>query len=141
MDFTQWLQRAGELATTVINKYGPVAWDTLLTLKVIEGLQLLVLGGFGLVLVVVLLSISYVQNKKYNQYFAAQLEHYNKPTARRSDAPPDETWRGILAIVSLIIAGFSFVISLVILLNIWNWIAVFKPELAIAHDIMTRVVK
>jgi hypothetical protein len=43
-----------------------------------------------------------------------------------------------VGIVSAIGAACTLVVACVQLLNIWNWVAVFNPKIALFHDILTK---
>lgn len=53
---------------------------------------------------------------------------------------PLDLFKGTVAPISLLIAGFLFFLeTMPSLLNLWNWIAIFNPELRLARDIIEKV--
>ena len=49
-----------------------------------------------------------------------------------------EDWSAGIAI-SILVGLFSSILCGVFWLNIWNWIALFNPKLALAHDIWVKL--
>ncbi len=128
MNWTDLLNRAMELSNVIVNKYGPVAWETMLTLKRIEGIANLFYGLKLITIGVVIVTLVYWIGNKIASTIDNEID---KLCCRFIPT-------GIaLAIMMAVCIGPG----LMWLTSIWNWIAVFYPELAIAHDIMTKVIQ
>ncbi len=45
-------------------------------------------------------------------------------------------WTGVLGGIIGVVSGLA---AAIILLNIWNWVAVFNPKIALFHDILEKL--
>lgn len=56
-----------------------------------------------------------------------------------SEVKPDTAIYVVPIVISMIVCLFSLIGGGVELLNIWNWVALVNPKLAVAHRIMKRL--
>lgn len=115
------LAKAGALAS----EHAPQAVDALLWVKRIEGIQVLATSLLFLVIGIAGLVAVYKLGKKS----VLLLKDYED-----AGAP--------LLALTIMIAVFAFPFtfkSIYAILDVWNYVAIFKPELAIAHDIIETV--
>ena|ERR1700733_3041603 len=102
-------------------QYGPAAYQAVLAMRRIDALQPLVTGLIALIILAITL-----------KYFFRELSLANK-----SD------WTDSIHGVAVFITGFvglcCAVTVMFTLLDVWNWIGVFRPDLALAHDILIKV--
>lgn len=57
---------------------------------------------------------------------------------KKTTANPEDDWSAGIAI-SILVGLFSYILCGVFWLNVWNWIALFNPKLALAHEIWVKL--
>ncbi len=129
MNWTDLLNRAMELSNVIVNKYGPVAWETMLTLKRIDGIQSLILGLFCFITALIAVNML----KKHWDLKKSLYDETRYGNFGLEDTDPAVVFPTFFIVI------FSGVGLINYWGSIWTWVAVFYPELAIAHDIMTKV--
>lgn len=116
-------------ANSIVDKLieiSPQALDTILNIRRLEGLSELIPSLIYLSFFITLLVYIYKKVPEWN---------------RKADWV-NENKEAFLVIGSAALSGVSSVLLLVnfiSLVNFWNWVAVFAPELSIAKDIMDGV--
>lgn len=111
---------AGKLATETTSKYGPVAWDTMLWLVRIDAIQYL---GAGFICLGILIAILYWSIRLIKEGIKEQEER-----------------KGVPGILLLVVGGTGFFVGTVVnLLDIWNWVGLFYPELYLAKQLIDKV--
>lgn len=95
---------------------GVAFWDGLGW--IIVGIVLLILAIVGTVICVKCLRIDLSRDDRY-----------------------DISNHGVVGLITGLSALLTLIPSLIILLNIWNWVALFNPELAVAKRIFDAVLK
>lgn len=127
-----------------VKEYSPEVVDAGLTVVQLIGLQELVLATIGLLIVAAIILSGYKTYVSYHEY-SKEDSPGNHGTLFKmwglrvfdSDGDPQAGSVAIIIAVFTII-GIS-IPSLVSLLNIWNWVAVFYPKLWIAHKAVEGV--
>ena len=51
----------------------------------------------------------------------------------------DESAWGFVIVLAFGAAGLCFIAALTALLNVWSWVALFNPKLALAHHILSKL--
>lgn len=123
MDWTNLLQVAASLATETSRTYGPVVWDTALWLVRIDCLTLLVPGFVALLVPII-----------YLYFFSGRVNAWVRKADCYDDGPGIA--RGFL-LVGFVAA--PVIPASVLLLNIWNWVGLFWPELLLAKQVLDKV--
>jgi hypothetical protein len=108
----------------VTEEWAPAALELGIQMTFWNGVSQLLLGGFFAVLTAALFYNTMKALKKSKNASYSDKEGYLIVAA-------------LLAIAGLIAA----IPTIVMLFNIWNWIAVFNPKLALAHTIFERIMK
>jgi hypothetical protein len=108
----------------VTEEWAPAALELGIQMTFWNGVSQLLLGGFFAVLTAALFYNTMKALKKSKNASYSDKEGYLIVAA-------------LLAIAGLIAA----IPTIVMLFNIWNWIAVFNPKLALAHAIFERIMK
>jgi uncharacterized protein YacL len=104
----------------VITKNAPKAYEATKTVVKYNALQSLVYGFVGLVTGLLLIGGGYFFGK---------------------GSLKDETPFRFMSSLVASIVGFIMTISSVLnLIELWNWIAVFEPEIAVAREVLQRTV-
>lgn len=107
---TQYAPEVGEAALQVVQMSGVVA--------------------IGNAFACAILAVCVAKLTQYVCKFCAKKEE-----AERYDSPWDAA--GFLSLAIGVVVGLIFLIaSLTDLLNFWNWVAIFSPELALAHKLL-----
>jgi hypothetical protein len=103
-------------------KATPVAINAVLTVVSINVIQNIV-GGL------VVLIICLVSSRYFHIYYGKyKILSYG-----------DREMEGVITIASLAVAVISGLISGIILLNVWNWVGVFHPNLYLVHELVNKV--
>jgi hypothetical protein len=113
----------------LVAQYGDTAWQTILALKRIDAAQDLVFGAASLAPIALIwygVSKVYAYDKKQNE---------GKESFRQ-----DWFGTGMSSVVGALLTAFFGMGFVFTWLDVWTWIALFKPELAIAHDMWLKVV-
>jgi hypothetical protein len=108
----------------VTEEWAPAALELGIQMTFWNGVSQLLLGGLFAVLTAALFYNTMKALKKSKNASYSDKEGYLIVAA-------------LLAIAGLIAA----IPTIVMLFNIWNWIAVFNPKLALAHTIFERIMK
>jgi hypothetical protein len=108
----------------VTEEWAPAALELGIQMTFWNGVSQLLLGGLFAVLTAALFYNTMKALKKSKNASYSDKEGYLIVAA-------------LLAIAGLIAA----IPTIVMLFNIWNWIAVFNPKLALAHAIFERIMK
>ena len=124
MNFEKYHQQALDLAKDLTTEYGPKAYEAVLLIKKMNGVQHL---GLGFALAGLATAFFFVSRSLYKK-------------AQRLD------WRlrdpyYIVSFSSAVSGGITSVIAAIKLLNVWNWIAVLWPDIALVHDLIDHVTK
>jgi hypothetical protein len=127
MDWTDLIAKSLELANVTAQKYGPMAWETMLLLKRIEGIQALIPGIICFVAAPV---AAYILRRHWK---TAKAAYDGYGYFDLTDTNP------AIVLPCAAITFFGSAAAIIRLLDMWNWVAVFYPELAIAHDILEKV--
>lgn len=143
MDWSQLIEKSVAFATQLTDKYGSVAWETMKTLKMIEGFQWLAIGFLFVLIIIVGNKLMWAWQarltanaaKHWQERIDNASDAYYKQKAK--EAEKDEFWG--MGIVTVIVSCLLAIPAFLNLANIWNWVAVFYPELAIAHDLLQKV--
>ena len=107
----------------VLYSAAPQAVDAILAIKVISGIDQLVVGLICLIITVILGRVG--------------MKHYRK---RIENEFNEDNIGAIFIGVFLALGVFGFGIATAHhLLDIWNWVAVFQPKIAIAHDLLNII--
>lgn len=118
------LQGAAGSAVEMMGKAAPQVAEYAIKTKVYDGISTLVEGGLAFLFAVVTLIVLYRNRKSICEAF-----DYNN--------------ENLPVIIATIVFGFASVIALIAglctICNGWNWVAVFDPKIALAHDIVQRV--
>ena len=99
-------------------QYGQEAFDIAMQAVTLEGVRGLVLGAAVMVLAIALLIGAFTCCRK------AIVAGY------------DEIGYAIGSLVCGLFGGVSVIVSMERLFDIWNWYAIFSPEIAAAHRLM-----
>ncbi len=136
---------AGDLTkymTQIAQQYGPKAWEIVCGVKRMESLGELLWGLCWVIMFCVSMWVGGSMRRWYKKCEAEELaktpeEHLTEKqkTERFNDKMCYMIAYTIYLFVSIALfggnmAGYIF--------NIWNWIGVFDPGIAIAHDIMQK---
>lgn len=120
------LEQSAMFAKEFIEKHGPQAWDTVLWVYTISGIHNLIVGITSIIAAYIGYRCSrtfFAKAATYNEYDDGRLG-YGLAT-------------GFTACVTTVFIGMA----VVYLLNVWTYVAVFKPELAVARDVFNKVTK
>lgn len=126
MDWSKFVEKALEISTFIVNNYGPKAWEVMLQLKQIEGAQNLVWGALLFLLAIAVLVSGH---------------HIGKVLVKKAPYGHDDADYYFPLTISVILGFFISLSAWAFLFNVWNWIALFWPELAIAHDVMEKTLR
>lgn len=97
----------------LIANHGTEAWETVLMITRLEGLMIIGVGWLCFL------------------FAAALFLYWKNETDVHYD---DRSWAGVLGLIfSVVGIGFN--------LALWQWVAIFSPELKIASDILWKVLK
>lgn len=121
MDFEKYLDKAIELGTNAVNQHGQQAWDTILWLQRLSSIQMLLIAFIG----IIFLYASYFFGKKTRVTYE---EDYGS-----GFVPAYAIASGVCGVIGAICAT-EF-------LNVWNWVGLFYPELALAKQALDAVMK
>lgn len=124
MDLTTILATAAKISAEAIQNYGPVAWETTLWLIRLERLEYLSKGLCALVILFV-----------FTKYYNNRVWNWAKNNSRASDGG---SYIPVFVLSSLIYILCPIGIMLT-LLNIWNWVGLFWPELYLAKIALDKV--
>ncbi len=119
MDFTTLLTTAAKISAEAIQNYGPIAWETTLWLIRIDAFQYL---GMGALFLLISIGLGFLCKWSYTK---------NDSTGHEGYIP--------VCVFSCIGAICSLIPALVNLLNVWNWVGVFWPELYLAKIALDKV--
>lgn len=125
------LETAANLATqlfssaeSLVNKYGPTVVDTVLWVTRIEALNKLAIGFIALAVLIFLVK------KLFTWANSGDPEVYENEG---------------LIVVGVVLGGFgaivSFIVACIMLLNIWNYVAVVKPELYLTKKAVDKALE
>ena len=119
---------AAELKKHVLD-LAPQAWDLLKWVVRVEALQLLVPS------VLAFLILPYVNIKYVWPLYKRGLEEY------KSGGMFDDEGEGKvgISIFIMILSTAALIFASVCLLDVWNWVALFQPEIEIAHRVYEKV--
>lgn len=116
--------RLGELAV----QYGPEVVDAALNVARVSAAKPLV-AGFGILVLATILGVTGIRlfqtGRKDNLLANEKAGYSNVGEARMA-------FGGACAVAGVV----SLIISGTLLLNIWNWVGIFAPELWIAHRVL-----
>ena len=130
------LETAANLATqlfssaeSVVNKYGPTVVDTVLWITRIEAMNKLAIGFIALAVLIFLV-------KKGKQLHAWVKDKDNNLEVE--DAMP-----GIVVVIAFggLGAIASFIVACIMLLNIWNYVGIVKPEIYLAKKAVDKALE
>lgn len=126
------LEEAMPMVLDKANEAGRVAWDMMLWIERVEGLS----GLMPAVGAALFCAISY-KAMKHATCKIGDIESFNQK-ASYSDKKDESAWIGIQAICFIVSCLMAFW-CVTGLLNVWNWVSVFAPEIAIARDVLEAV--
>lgn len=106
-------------ATLVAKQYGPQAWNVICGVKRIDSIGYLVIGFILLIVGI------------FSGLFLRALTRHHDEWGWSPDAC-------IASIVASIVGVFLGVIGICMVLNVWNWVGISDPGLAIAHDVIEK---
>ncbi len=116
------LQGAAGKAVEMAGKAAPQVAEYAIKTKVYEGIATLMQGGSSLLFALITLTVMYRKRKTIVEAF------------------DDDSPAVVIATFAFGIASFiAFCAGTATLCNAWNWVAVFDPKIALAHDIVQRV--
>lgn len=117
------VSKLADQITTKVTEVAPKAWEVMKSLKQIDSLGMVVLHSIILVLAFIGAIV----------FFRISRHAFKKA----EDAVDDEDYilGGLLMGASMIIAIGIVISSIVTLADIWIWMGIFRPDLAIAHDV------
>lgn len=134
-------------------QYGPQALDVALALKRVEGIGVLAVGLLCLLGLIPLMWWTWkkIRPPTRTPEIAARIAELEKVGWRgRSNSEDDELaalkygainfqnptgLAYLLAFIpAAVLAGYATP-----LLNVWNWVAAFRPDLALAHDVLLKL--
>lgn len=127
---------ADQLAAKMVElaqQYGPDVIDAGLAVARIEAAQ-------GIVKGVVLLAVSAVFSficYKLTKIGFNLMRIYKLPET--SHGAPDGMWQITIGGCAGIVAAIIGIASVVVLIDIWNWVGIFEPKLWIAHRLLVGV--
>ena len=112
-----------EKLENLTTQYAPEIIDNVLTMVQLDGVTAIILGLLGIFSFILSIIISIMIYKKKKE---------------------ENNWGNFFAqeIVILIIIGFNCIFSIlcifgfVTILNVWNWVAIWNPKLALVHTIL-----
>ncbi len=105
----------------LVTQYAPEVYDTAVEVVRMSGLTEIVWGVFGICFVIVAFFI---------------VKWLWRVTQRDEVATDIETGFIVLGCVLTLVLIFGGIIHLGNLLHLWNWVAVFDPELALARKVL-----
>lgn len=117
---TQVVQAAKEAVTA----YGPDAWSLTLKIVQVDGYQHLALTVSFALMAAILLFVS-----RYLWVWGTKGDRYSG----QRDAG------GSFSVISSVIAGFLLVAFGISLIDIWAWMAIFHPDLYLAHLAVEKI--
>lgn|ERR1043166_1341375 len=118
------LQSAVGNVAALAGKAAPQVVEYALKVKVYEGISSLVEGLLALLFAIIVLTTMYRKRK-------AVIEAFDYA----NDNPPVI----IATIVFAVLSGIALITGVITVCDTWNWVAVFDPKIALAHDIVQRV--
>lgn len=141
--------RALDRLAELVRQHGPEAVNIAVQVVQINAIQGVVVAAAALVALVVTirfatsrLSRAIKQQTAHDRAFETYIKTDGADdTLRRAwkNTPDSDPVDWIAGGAAAVIAAVSFVMATTCLLNIWTWIALFNPHLALAHDVWTRI--
>jgi len=125
-DMVDLVEKSALFMEAFIKTHGPTAWETTLQVYRINALQSIVATVITcLVFYVVLLKI-------WHSYHTEKQRCLKTEGFNDCDATPYLCLAAIPCVIALIATIFLF--------DIWMWVQLFKPELAITRDVLNKIV-
>jgi len=131
----QALAKLGEL----VSAHGPQAVDLAAQVVQVNGFGQVAIGAFALAIAV---SVAVAALRLLR--LALRLEGERKArvqdrsgAALYPSANSEPAWVGLL--VSGVIGTGALIVALNCLLDVWAWVAIFNPKLALAHQVLAKV--
>lgn len=132
----KYIQQFANLANQITQKIfalAPQAWQALLKIEQFQGMQYIAYGILDLVAGLLGLVLTIIYTPKLWKWAEG-----NEASSFRADG--GYFFLAFLIIAAIIVATTIFLFSAIgWLSNIWNWIMVFHPDIAIAHDLYVKV--
>lgn len=145
------LQQSAMFAREFIEKHGPQAWDTVLWVYTINGLHTLLWGTALTFLFMGATGYSLAHYRAYKKQPKLTVKRVDTVTeydsAQRKMVDRKREYEKLVDNdIAATKCGFGIAVSLVsgliaglIMLNPWTYVWVFKPELAVARDVMSKL--
>jgi hypothetical protein len=153
------LEQSAMFAKEFIERHGPQAWDTILWVYTINGLHWLVWGGFFTLVSMIVFTYAWLCHRDYKKNPTVDVIRYKRVVKLRPDGTeyrgydnkyedqPDSTFKApnveadVKRWIALAVAIVISVPSFFIMSSPWTYVAVFKPELAVARDVFNKATK
>ena len=116
-----------------ISHYAPQAWHTMLVVKQIDSLGTLLNGGLTLLLAIIAWIVCGLCLRAALK-FHAETDDYGNLKHKYDMAP---AFPGI--VVGGVVGLIASIVTFLTLSDIWAWVGVYNPSIAVAHDILVRV--
>ena len=137
--FSVVTEKVVELSTKlseVVSEAAPEVWGMVLNVIRVDGGQSLVIGLFFMAIAIIGICVGL----KFFKAAQVARDEYNKNLSSNCYKHSVGDHAEIAGtIIGAIVASMSTIISSALLLQIWNWVAVFAPELVLAKRLLDKL--
>jgi hypothetical protein len=130
MNFLDQLNKAAEIAANLSTQYAPIVWQKILFITQIDAASVVFPS-----LTVLILSIIYLYKLIFVHYPAAVLWAEESSKYKSAEDAPWFFVRCVLALPIFV----GFLVSTILLFNMWLWVKLLNPELFLAYKILNNI--